>query len=279
VLLIGTIFLTAAELGVAHAQETFSLQVGDQTYEIVYEITGGSVVNMTADQEIDTLAIAINSTADGTLTVQIPTGLITTEEDAEFAVIIDGESGNFVWDELDPVNTSSVLKIEFPNGANVIEIVGTAAAEEEPTPTPEGTFPLVIAGQTYDIEYEITGGNVTDMTGNPATMTLLVTINATSDGVLSIVLPTEVIDAEDEEFAVLVDGVADANVTESATTAEARTLDIDFSQGTSEITITGTYMVPEFGIIAAIALGAGMVGVIIAGWKYQKYRGLRPTEL
>jgi hypothetical protein len=217
------------------------------------------------------LLVAINSTDDGTLTIEIPTEVLNAT-DGEFSVFIDGEGGNFVVDELEPKDGSRVLQIEFPNGAEEIEIVGTPMGQGQ---QPTEPFSLEIAGKTYKIPYEITGGSVKSMSADPVTKTLLVTINSTSDGVLTIQLPKDVMDADDE-FSVVMDGEANATVDERETTGEARTLSIEFSQGSSEIEIMGTYMVPEFGVISAIALASGVVAVLIASWKYSKFRGLQP---
>jgi len=266
------IVMTTAGPNMAYAQETFTLEIEGQTYEIEYEITNATLQDITADTDTQTLLVSINSTDDGTLMIEIPTEVLDAEDD-EFSVFIDGEGGNSVVDELAPTNGSRVLQIEFPHGAEEIEIVGTSMGQAEP-PTETETFMLEIQGQTYEIEYEITGGSVEDMNADPATKTLLVTINSTSDGMLTIVLPTAVIDAEDEFSVMIDDGNAAADETD--TTDEARTLSIEFLEGSSEIEIIGTFIVPEFGVISAIMLAGGIGAVLVAGWKYSKSRGLRP---
>src|SRR5437867_13400535 len=105
VLLLSSILLTITGFNIAYAQETFSLEIAGQTYETPYEITGGSVKNMTADTNTQTLLVAINSTSDGSLTIEIPTKALNATDD-EFSVFIDGEGGNFVVDELEPKNGS-----------------------------------------------------------------------------------------------------------------------------------------------------------------------------
>jgi hypothetical protein len=275
VLVSSILLLTIAGLSKAYAQETFSLEIDGQNYEIAYEITGGTVKNMTADTNTQTLTVAINSTDDGTLKIEIPTQALDAK-DGDFSVFIDGEGGNFVVDELQSTNGSRVLQIEFPNGAEQIEIVGTTMGQgQQPTQPTQQTFSLEIDGQNYEIAYEITGGSVKNMSADPATMTLLVTINSTSDGVLTIHLPKAVMNADDK-FSVMIDGGSNTTVNESETTDGARTLAIEFSQGSSEIAIMGTYMVPEFGVISAIVLASGVVAVLIASWKYSKFRGLQP---
>ena len=130
-----------------------------------------------------------------------------------------------------------------------------------------------IDGQTYEIEYEITGGSVESMSADPNAKTLLVTINSTSDGVLEIMLPKAVIDADDE-FSVAIDGQGNSTADETDTTAEVRTLSIEFAEGDSEIEIMGTFVVPEFGVMTAIMLAAGVATVVVAGKRYSKFTRL-----
>lgn len=262
------LLMTTPEHKMAYAQETFSLDVDGQTYEIPYEITGGIVQDMTAVLTTQTLLVSINSTDEGTLMIEIPTDALNAQDD-EFSVFIDGEDGNFVFDELEPTEGSRVLQIEFPFGTEEIEIVGTPMDQEPPTET----FSLEIEDQTYEIPYEISGGTVENMSVDPDAKTLLVTIDSTSDGVLSIQLPRTVIDADDA-FSVMIDGEANTTVDETDTD-ESRVLAIDFSQGSSEIEITGTYLVPEFGVIPAIMLASGVAAVIVATRRYSIFRGLR----
>lgn len=238
--------------------------------------------DITVDMTTQMLLVSINSTDDGTLMIKIPTAALNAQDD-EFSVFIDGEDGNFVFDELEPTEGSRVLQIEFPLGAEEIEIVGTPMDQDQQPPTEP--FSLEIEGQTYEIEYEITGGTVESMSADVDAKTILVTINSTSDGVLSIELPRTIIDADDE-LSVMIDGEADAprcailhgtsiaTVDESATD-ESRVLDIDFSQGSSEIEITGTFLVPEFGIIPAIMLASAVAAVIVASRRYSIFKGLR----
>ncbi|MGI0035769.1 MAG: hypothetical protein ACRD98_07865, partial [Nitrososphaera sp.] len=115
-------------LGAGAVRNTFSLEIEGQTYDIPYEVTGGTVRDITADPESTTLLVDIESTDDGMLKIWLPTQVIDAED--EYSVVIDGESGNFVVDELDPTADARVLQIEFPNGAQEVEIIGTFLVPE-----------------------------------------------------------------------------------------------------------------------------------------------------
>jgi predicted secreted protein with PEFG-CTERM motif len=133
-------------------------------------------------------------------------------------------------------------------------------------------YTLEIAGESYPIRYQITGGSVQSMTADPELQTLMVAISSTADGMLTIELPRTVMDAEGDEFAVFVDGdFGNFAVDELEPTDQARTLTIEFEQGAGEIEIVGTYMVPEFGAIAAIVLAVAIVGIIVATARYGKF--------
>jgi len=257
--LASALLLTASGLGGAYAQETFPLEVSGQTFDVQYEITGGTVEGMSADPDTQTLAVMVDSTEDGSLTIWLPTDLIFADD--EFAVIVDGESGNFVVDELTPTADASVLMIELATGAQVVEIVGTSMLGGGAV---GDTFSLDIEGTSYDIQYEVTGGTVSDMSADPGTTTLLVNIETTGDGTLKIWLPTNVINADDE-YSVAIDGESNNIVfDELEATDDARVLQIEFPNGAQEVEIIGTFVVPEFGVIAAIILAIAIVGVIAA---------------
>ena len=83
---------------------------------------------------------------------------------------------------------------------------------------------------------------------------------------MAIKLPREVIDAkfgeEDDDFFVVIDGL-EVNFDETKTGNE-RTITVEFLEGTEEIEIIGTSIVPEFGTIAILILVVSIFSVIFA---------------
>lgn len=142
-----------------------------------------------------------------------------------------------------------------------------------------------IGGTDYVINYKITGGTVQNMTADVDLSTLSVGISSTSAGKLTIELPRNVMQAltvegvgtggSDIAYEVFIDTVPDSVANETAT-ATARTLEINFDQGASDIEIVGTWIVPEFGAIAAIVLAVAIVGIIVATARYGKLNGFIP---
>ena len=124
-----------------------------------------------------------------------------------------------------------------------------------------------VEGTEFDVSYSITGGKVLGITSDVEAKSLIISIETTSDGSLTITLPRELIDAkigiDDDNFFVLIDGEESGDVTEDPTTATSpRTLTIPFSDGAEEIEIIGTQIVPEFGPIAALVLAIAIISII-----------------
>lgn len=119
------------------------------------------------------------------------------------------------------------------------------------------------------IGYSIKGGKIISIEPDIAAKSLIVTIETTSDGEMTLILPRGVIDAklgpdgrsgEDDSFFVLVDGTE--GDFEEITTANDRTLTIQFDEGTTQVEIIGTWVIPEFGAMAAIILAVAIVSII-----------------
>ncbi len=58
-----------------------------------------------------------------------------------------------------------------------------------------------------------------------------------------------------------------ADFQETSTTTTARTLSIPFTNGTQEIEIIGTQIIPEFGPIAALVLAIAIISIIAVSAK------------
>jgi len=120
------------------------------------------------------------------------------------------------------------------------------------------------------IGYEITGGQLLSITPDVDANSLIVGIDATSDGSLTLTIPRSIADAlletgEDDEFFVLIDG-EEVDFSEDASSTD-RTLTIAFQAGAEEIEIIGTFVVPEFGTIAAMILAVAIVSIIAVSAK------------
>ena len=119
---------------------------------------------------------------------------------------------------------------------------------------------------TFDVEYTIKGGTVKDMIVNSDIFGIIVQIESTDEGVITLDLPREFIGAEkqdgkDDTFIILIDGIEVA-YQEPVTYSDSRVIIINFEDGDSKIEIIGTYVIPEFGTIVMIIMIIGIMTVI-----------------
>ena len=138
--------------------------------------------------------------------------------------------------------TSSMFEVEIPN---------------------EGTF---------DVNYTIKGGAVNDITLQEERLSIDIDIETTSNGWLTLELPRNSIDAkkyngEDDIFIVLI-GTNDSDDLietsyEEISSSKSRVIKIDFEEDDNKIEIIGTFVIPEFGTIAAMILAVAIVSIVI----------------
>ncbi len=127
---------------------------------------------------------------------------------------------------------------------------------------------------TFDVEYTIKGGTVKNIVVDSKNFAIIVQIDATDKGKITLELPREFIGAEkqdgkDDTFIILIDGIEVAGQ-ESAIHSESRIITINFEQGDSDIEIIGTYVIPEFGTIVMMMLIVGiMVTILVTRNKFQ----------
>ena len=129
---------------------------------------------------------------------------------------------------------------------------------------------IKVDGTDYSVSYSITNGKVLGIKADTQSKSLIVSIQTTGDGQLTITLPRALIDAKmndqtDDQFVVVNDG-QEAAFTETKTTTD-RTLTIPFTDGTGQIEIIGTFIVPEFGPIAALVLAIAIISIIAVSAK------------
>jgi predicted secreted protein with PEFG-CTERM motif len=123
---------------------------------------------------------------------------------------------------------------------------------------------ITIQDSTDLISYEIKNGKVINVIPDMDAVSLLVYIESSDDGSITLTIPRSVLDATvnngEGEFFVLVDG-EEVDFEEIITLTD-RTLTINFSAGTEEIEIIGTFVIPEFGTIAAMILAVAIISII-----------------
>ena len=123
---------------------------------------------------------------------------------------------------------------------------------------------ITIQDSTDLISYEITNGKLINVIPDMDAVSLLVYIESIDDGSITLTIPRSVLDATinngDDEFFVLLDG--EEVDFEEIITSTNRTLTINFLAGTEQIEIIGTFVIPEFGTIAAMILAVAIISII-----------------
>lgn len=240
----------------AFAQEPLiSIQTDDNNYDEGDTIVISGTVNTRIGDTPVLLQIFLNE--DNSL---IDIAQIEVAQDGSFSDTILAEGK--VW------NRSGEYTIIASYQEHKIETNFTYTPKSEAVETTE--IFEVDAGDhgTFDVEYTIKGGTIKDMMVDSEIFALVVKIDSTDEGTISLDLPREFIGAEkqdgkDDIFIILIDGT-EVKYEESVVHSDSRVITIGFEQGDSDINIIGTYAVPEFGAIAMIILVAGIMASILA---------------
>ena len=151
-------------------------------------------------------------------------------------------------------NRSAITSFEFDGSTS------TSRVDSQVTDTT-----VSVAGSSDLIGYTITGGKLLSIMPDVDAKSLIISIDATSDGSLTLTIPRSILEStqdngKDDVFFVLIDGEeADFDETTSSTD---RTLTIAFPAGAEQIEIIGTWVIPEFGTIAAMILAVAIISII-----------------
>lgn len=120
------------------------------------------------------------------------------------------------------------------------------------------------SGQSFIVNYGIKGGTVDDISVSQQDTSLILSLKSSSDGNLTMTLPRSLIDAKlganDDDFFVLVDG-ADTDFNELKNSTD-RTITVSFPEGSEQIEVIGTQVVPEFGGLAFVVLIIAIFSIV-----------------
>ena len=171
------------------------------------------------------------------------------------------------------MKTSGTYTVEVTHGTKnriattTFEFSGSTTSPVDTSKVTDTTVSM--EGSSDLIGYEISGGKLLNIIPDVDANSLIVSIDATSDGSLTLTIPRSILDAtmngEDDEFFILIDGEeVDFDETTSSTD---RTITIEFPAGAEEIEIIGTFVIPEFGTIAAMILAVAIISIIAVSAK------------
>ena len=194
---------------------------------------------------------------------------ITVGSDKQFSTEIKlggklmKEEGTYTIKVTQDKNNQVTTSFEFGgvSSSNELDII----IDSPITATAVTATTITVQDSTDLISYEITNGKIINIMTDMDAKSLLIDIEAWDDGSITLTIPRSVLDAKindgvDDEFFVLVDG--EEVDFEEITTSTDRTLTIEFSAGSEQIEIIGTFVIPEFGTIAAMILAVAIISII-----------------
>ena len=191
---------------------------------------------------------------------------IDVESDGNFTETISTSIGG-KWKE---TGTYTILVNYGDNSTQVeFEYGGMISAGVQTTPEfamkeNEDTSQSIMI-EDHLLNYNLTCAEIQSITPDTENKSLIIAIKTDCDGELSITLPKDVIDTDEEGFFILVDG--DKTNHKASSVGEFWTLTIPFSYGSEEIEIIGTFVIPEFGTIAGLVLVLAISSIIIISAK------------
>jgi predicted secreted protein with PEFG-CTERM motif len=170
----------------------------------------------------------------------------------EFSGVVNSSTNEL--DEVvveDTIIEDTVIEDSFIEDLAVVDSIVTATS-------------VTVQDSTDLISYEITNAKLLNVIPDLDAVSLLIYIETTDAGSITLTIPRSVLDASindgDDEFFVLVDG-EEVDFEEIKTSVD-RTLTIDFLAGTEQIEIIGTFVIPEFGTIAAMILAVAIISIV-----------------
>ena len=191
---------------------------------------------------------------------------IDVDSDGSFSKTIETSIGG-VWKE----TGTYTVKVSYGENSTQIgfEYGGMMSAGVQTTPEfameENEKMSQTIMIEDHSLNYDLTCAEIQSMTPDTEMKSMIIAIKTDCDGELTITLPKDVIDTDENGFFVLVDG--DETNHKASSVGEFWTLTIPFSYGSEEIEIIGTFVIPEFGTIAALVLVVAISSILIISAK------------
>ena len=136
--------------------------------------------------------------------------------------------------------------------------------------------------------YETVGGEINTITAFPNKASLIVDIDSTDDGYLSLKINDFLVRPFDnDEYVVQIhyepglfnEKIQTIYITDEFGFEEGLTITIPFKKGVDKIEIFGSYVVPEFGQMVMIVLAVTIIGIVIISRKTNSFSNLFYTRM
>ena len=158
---------------------------------------------------------------------------------------------------------ATTISIEIKDTVESATVTAPTAAETAVAETAVDETASLYEFPEGQIAYTITGGIITSIYANADDNSILIEIDTTDDGVLTIALDEGIIKPfDDGTFFVLINNESFFDFTQ-----EGNKLTIPFHAETERIEIVGSWAIPEFGTIAVMILVVAIVSIIIVSAK------------
>ena len=158
---------------------------------------------------------------------------------------------------------ATTISIEIKDTVESATVTAPTAAEAVVAETAVDETASLYEFPEGQIAYTITGGIITSIYANADDNSILIEIDTTDDGVLTIALDEGIIKPfDDGTFFVLINNESFFDFTQ-----EGNKLTIPFHAETERIEIVGSWAIPEFGTIAVMILVVAIVSIIIVSAK------------
>jgi predicted secreted protein with PEFG-CTERM motif len=147
------------------------------------------------------------------------------------------------------------IKVNYGSLDNQVKVELTGGMVQSTTPElTSDCSSNEVSADGYCIPYNISGGMVTSAAINTNDNSIIINVDANDDGTLTI-SPSK--STQEGIFMVLVDGEESNDVT-----INGNTVTVMFPAGAETIEIIGTFVIPEFGTIAAMILAVAIISII-----------------
>jgi len=199
-----------------------------------------------------------------TVTVISPTNNIVTidqlmvDSDGRFSTTLSTQGNLWKYDG------AYTIRVQYGNQAvsnkALIELTGGLDPTfRTPIPTVKCTSSELSIDGVACVPFSISGGTVTGARANTVDNSIIVSISSTEPGTLTVNPSSGVLGGV---FMVLVDGEEWDDVE-----IDGNKVTVEFPAGTEEIEIIGTFVIPEFGAIAALILAVAIISIIAVSAK------------
>ncbi len=219
------------------------------TDKTVYEhgdkiMVHGKVANVSGNPVTLTVVNSLNSV--------VTIAQMSVENDGSFETILntDGE----LWKH----DGTYTIKVNYGSASKsnkvLVELSGATSGSSNNCASSE----IYLKGN-YCVPYTITGGMVTGASINSNDNSIIIRINASEDGTLTLNPDKSILDGI---FMVLVDGEEWDDVE-----YDGNNVTVNFLAGAQKIEVIGTFVIPEFGTIAVMILAVAIISIIAVSAK------------